>query len=539
MIEKKWWKESIGYQIYPKTFCSVNSKNGTIQGIISKLDYLKDLGITLIWINPIYASPMDDNGYDISSYYEINPDYGTYEDVKELIRESHKRNIKVIFDLVLNHTSDENEWFKKSVQKDKYYDDFYIWTDDIPNWGSFFGGSCFRYNKEREQYFMKIFSDKMPDLNWENPNVVKEMKKVINFLLDLGIDGFRLDAISHLGKAKFEKIEPYNQIVYDSSKYSNLPLVHKVLKDLNNEIFSKRDIMTVGEIGGKHTTSEALEYTNEELSMIFTFDHIWCNNIRLITNTKERIIDVRRLNKVIDLYQQAIQKQGWIGLYWMNHDHPRVMNQYGDVNNPLYSGSMLACLMYLLRGTPFIYNGEEIGMTNYDFNNIKEFSDVNIRKLYQIYVLENKMTEEEFIIKHKHTTRDNARTIMQWDNTEYAGFSKVKPDSLINPNYKTINVSNQLSGKTLLNEYKKIINLRKSKIDTFVYGSYKTNYIQDDIISYYRDNYLIICNLSNNLIDLSYYYKNLNIIKILYSNYDKLITDNELKPYEAIVLEIE
>jgi len=538
-MDKKWWKESIGYQIYPKTFCGIDSKNGTIKGIISKLDYLQELGITLIWINPIYASPMDDNGYDISSYYEINPDYGTYDDVKELIEQAHKRNIKVIFDLVLNHTSDENEWFKKSIKQDAYYSDFYIWLDDIPNWGSFFGGSCFKYNEERKQYFLKLFSDKMPDLNWENPNVLKEMKKIITYLLDLGIDGFRLDAISHIGKAKFEKIEPYDKIVYDYTKYSNLPLVHTILKDLKDTIFSKKDILTVGEIGGPHTVDEALDYTKEELSMIFTFSHIWCNNIYDINNIQDRKIYIRTLNKVIDLYQEKINNQGWIGLYWMNHDHPRLMSQYGDIQNPLYSGSMLACLMYFLKGTPFIYNGEEIGMTNYDFTNIKEFGDVNIRKLYQINVVENKMSEEQFILKHKYTSRDNARTIMQWDDSVNAGFSSKKPDSLVNPNYKEINVKKQLKGKSLLNEYKKIISVRKQNIKTFVYGEYKKNYINDDIISYYRNKHLIICNLTNNEINIDLFIKTISIKNILYSNYENKKIGKILKPYEALVMEVE
>ena len=517
-----WWKEAIGYQIYPKSFYGIDKSIGNIKGITQKLEYLNYLGIDFIWLCPIYSSPMIDNGYDVSDYYSFDKDFGSKEDVIELIDKAHKLGIKVIFDLIMNHTSNKHDSFIKSEKRDPYYDDFYIWLDDIPNWGSYFGGSAFKYSEIRNQYYMKVFAEEMPDLNWKSKGVRIEMKKVINYLLDLGIDGFRIDAISHLGKADFKSVEPYDKIVLCDEKFSNLPLVHEVLEELNREIFIPRNVMTVGEIGGPHTIDEALRYTQNELSMIFTFDHVWCKDYN------QNKINYRKLKNALFSYQE---RNGWIGLYWMNHDQPRLISQYGDEKDIYHSGSMLAVTMYFLRGTPFIYNGEEIGMINYNFKLIEEFNDVSAINTYNVLKKENRLPID-YIEKLKNYSRDNARTIMQWNDEKYAGFSTVKPWFIVNENYREINVLKELQEeKSLLNEYKKIISLRKKHIKTFAYGSFKALDSNDKVIAYKRDKFIIISNMANEEIKFNLDFKYI----ILYSNYDEV--SNVLKPYQALVLE--
>lgn len=526
-----WWKERVGYQIYPKSFKGQDGSTGTVKGIEEKLGYLTDLGVDLLWICPIFDSPMDDNGYDVRSYFSLAKEFGTIEDLKRLLEKAHARGMKVIFDLILNHTSDEHEWFKRSEAGDPEYRDFYIWSKEKLNWGSIFGGNAFHYSKKRGEYYLSIFSQKMPDLNWNEPKVFEKMKETIGFLLDLGADGFRLDAVSHLGKAPLKAIGDGKETVLDFSKFSNLPSVHEVLHKFYEEVFSKHDLVTVGEIGGDHTVEEALAYTKEELSMVFTFDHVWCNNLWQITDLSERTIDIRRLDRVINSYQQAIKNGGWIGLYWLNHDHPRLMSAYGDENNPVYSGSMLACLMYFLKGTPFLYNGEEIGMTNYPFEKLSDFEDVRIRGEYAD--VKGKMSETEFVSKKRLTSRDNARCIMQWDDSEYAGFSTAKPWFHVNGNYRTVNVKNQLQGKSLLNEYRKIIALRKQYKEIFVYGGYRSNYVGEEFISYYRENFLVVCNLTGKTVPLP----KIVVKRTVYDNYEREVCDRAL-PYEAFVAEV-
>lgn len=550
-LKKSWWKEVIAYQIYPRSFFDSNNDGcGDINGIIEKLDYLKDLSIDLVWISPFYDSPMDDNGYDIRDYYQVAKQFGTLVDVKNLIKEAHKRNIKVMFDLVLNHTSDEHPWFIEARKsRDNDYRDYYIWLDGrvingkmLPptNWGSFFGGSCFEYDEVANQYYMKIFGKKQPDLNWKNKKVREEMKKIINWWIDQGVDGFRVDAISHLGKAEFIDAEPKSkQLVYDFTKFSNLELVHEVLKELGEEIFFKRNVATIGEVGGSPTVEEAFRYiasSNKELNMLFTFDHVYCNE-----NGK---VDFKKLKEAIFKWQEAIQNDGWIGLYWANHDHPRVLSYYGDEQNPIKSASMLATLMYFLKGTPFIYNGEEIGMTNYPFTSISDFDDVKIRNNYEIEVLKGDLTEQAFIDKYKFTSRDNARTVFQWNKKDYAGFSTVLPKYKVNPNYLLYNVEKELQDtESILKHYKAILKLRKEYQDIFVYGSTNIKLRDHEQIVMYERKFadtciVVICNFFNSSININIDYEKLTI---LYSNYNEreIIKNHTLKPYEAIVLKVE
>lgn len=556
MMEKKWWMEAIGYQIYLKSFYDSNGDGiGDIQGIIQKLDYLKDLGVNLLWLCPFYKSPMDDNGYDVSDYYDVDSMFGKLDDIKELISEAHRRDIKIVSDLVLNHTSDEHEWFieaRKDVNNP--YRDYYIWADgrlnskgneiEPTNWASFFGGSCWKKDEKTGQYYMKIFSDKMPDLNWKNENVRKEIYKMANWWLDLGIDGFRVDAVSHLSKGEFVDSDmEANPYAEDWGRYSNLPKLHDYLKEFNKEVLSKHDVMTVGEVGGGATCTDALKYSGSsanEFNMVFNFDHNWCHN--------EKGIDLLNLKKVFNKWQIDMFGKAWNPLYWLNHDHPRVLSHYGNVEKEYrnLSGKMLATALYFMWGTPFIYNGEEIGMTNYPFKNLNDFNDVAIINNYKFAKEEGK-SERQYIREQSIRSRDNARTPMQWDDSEYAGFSTHRPWFNINPNYKDVNVSSQINDdSSILSYYKKINYLRRFSEykDVIVYGKYQlidenNEYVYSYIREYENKKLLVITNFFNEKVKVSYNYQIKNNVM---SNYDHVYTDLIkliLRPYEAIVFEIE
>ncbi len=487
---------------------------------------------------------VDDNGYDVRDYYKVSKDYGTIEDVENMLKEAHKRNIKVMFDLVMNHTSDENNWFIQSENKENGYEDFYIWEKPFfnrrgkmmppTNWESIFGGSAWKYSHKRKEYYLKLFSDKMPDLNWKNPKVYGELSKMVNWWIDKGVDGFRIDAIAHIGKA------PYRDVILKRNsykKFSNLDLPHQILNKFNVEIFADKQIAAIGEIGGQPSFETMLSYTlpkNKELNMIFTFNHVYCNNAIKAKNENELKTDIRKLKKVLLENEKMIDQGGWLGIYWTNHDHPRFASLYGDKQYKLESITSYACAMYFLRGTPFIYNGEEIGMSNYPFKDETDFNDVNARTLLRV----SKDTEKTLNYL-RLTSRDNARTLMQWNSKKYAGFSDAKPWFKLNPNYKDINVADQIEdNNSWLNHYKKIISLRREYQDLLVYGSFKEVKINKNVFSYIRetDNNVrlqVIANLSNNEIRcvLSGYNK------VLYSNYEEL-KDGKLRPYESLVLKL-
>jgi oligo-1,6-glucosidase len=561
-MQKKWWMESVGYQIYPKSFYDSNHDGiGDINGIYEKLDYLNELGVNLIWICPFYDSPMDDNGYDVKDFFNVYKEFGTLEDVKELIKKAHELDIKVVMDFVLNHTSDEHPWFIESRKsKDNPYRDYYIWHDgkmidekkvEPTNWGSFFGGSSWNYDELTDSYYMKIFSDKMPDLNWKNPKVRQEMIDVGKFWIELGIDGFRIDAVSHLDRAKFIDIKnAEDKYPLDWHKFSNLPKVHDYLKILNESLFKPYDVLTIGEVGGQATIEEAMKYAgfeSNELSMVFNFDHNWCNNLHEITNPKKLKTNVVDLKKTFNKWQGAFKNDGWMPLNWLNHDQPRLMSQYGDYKYPLESGKMLATAIHMMRGTPFIYQGEEIGMTNYPFDDVNDFDDLSSIANY-IHELEKTPDDPVRALKVASLkSRDNARTAMQWTNDLYAGFSFEEPQILVNRNYKKINVKKQLEdNNSLLNHYKSLINLRRFSPykDVIVYGTYEQIDIENENLYAYKrvlnDQTLLVIN-SFSRKKLSYDIKKIEILNTLISNYNNQKISNQtltLRAFESIVFEI-
>lgn len=561
-MQKKWWMESVGYQIYPKSFYDSNQDGvGDLNGIYEKLDYLKDLGINLVWICPFYDSPMDDNGYDVRDFFKVSKVFGSIEDFRRLVDKAHELGIKIVMDFVLNHTSDEHQWFIESKSAvDNPYRDYYIWHEgktvdgkkvEPTNWGSFFGGSCWQYEETTDSYYMKIFSNKMPDLNWKNPNVQEEMINVGKWWLDFGVDGFRIDAVSHLDRDEFVDIKgSQDKYPLDWKKFSNLPKVHDYLKKMNEELFSPNDALTIGEVGGQATIEEAKKYAgfdSNELSMVFNFDHNWCNNLFEITNPKKLKTNVLDLKKTFNKWQNAFKDDGWIPLNWLNHDQPRLMSQYGNYKYPLQSGKMLATLLHMKRGTPFIYQGEEIGMTNYPFEDVNDFNDISSKATYT-YELEKTPDDPVRALKvASMRSRDNARTAMQWSRDHFAGFSEIEPLIPFNRNYKKINVEDQIIDEhSLFNHYKKLIKLRRFSAykDVITYGSYEQLDLDHDKIYIYKrklnDQVLLVIN-SFSRKNITYDLSAFVISSSLISNYKNLkIKDTTLtlRPFESIVFDV-
>lgn len=561
-MQKKWWMESVGYQIYPKSFYDHNDDGiGDLKGIIAKLDYLNDLGVNLLWICPFYDSPMDDNGYDVRNYFDVSEAFGTMEDVHELIKEAHQRNIKIVLDYVLNHTSDEHPWFIESRKnKDNPYRDYYIWHDgkivdgqkvEPTNWGSFFGGSAWAYDETSDAYYMKIFSPKMPDLNWKNQAVQEAMIKVAKTWLDWGVDGFRIDAVSHLDRAPFEDAiaKPGEKYPLDWYKFSNLPKVHDYLKTLNKEVFSVYDCVAIGEVGGSASIEAGLTYSafdSQELSMVFNFDHNWCNNLDQVISAKKLKTHVKDLKNVFNGWQQAFATKGWLPLNWLNHDQPRLMSQYGDYKYPLASGKMLATALHFMRGTPFIYQGEEIGMTNFPFDDVSQFNDVSSIASYRYHLEQEPDDPVKALKKTALRSRDNPRTAMQWSKEAYAGFSAVKPIPLVNPNYKKINVENQLKDQnSLFHHYRKLIQLRRFSQyhDIITWGTFEMLDTSDELYVYlrrYDDDTLLVVN-SFSRKKQTFNLAGFDVLDVIISNqktYEIKQKTLHLKPYESIVFKV-
>ncbi len=565
--ERKWWKEGVGYQVYPKSFCDSNGDGiGDLKGIISKLDYLAYLGINIIWLCPVYQSPMDDNGYDVSDYYQIAQEFGTIEEFKELLEEAKKRDIKIVMDLVLNHTSDEHPWFveaRKSV--DSPYRDYYIWQKgkvdewgnetEPTNWASFFTPSCWEKDEVTNEYYMHIFSRKMPDLNWSNDKMRESLYEMVTWWLDLGIDGFRVDAVAHLDRDfTFSDSTIYSHGKYkeDWSKFSNLPRVHTYLKELNEKVLSKYDIFTVGEVGGGAGVEDALKYAatqSQELDMVFTFDHCWLNKgFDSLDEKWSNRTNLIELKQVFKKWQSGLYEKAWNPLYWLNHDHPRVMSQYGEpVHYHKESGKMLATTLLMMWGTPFIYNGEEIGMINANYDQLEDYRDVST--LEKIKRLKEENYPDELIKRYINvTSRDNARTPMQWNDEENAGFTTGTPWIKVNQNYQYINVKNQVEDPdSILQHYRQLIELRRfsSYKDVIVYGDYTLlNEHHPNVYAYLRTYE------NKKLLVVSNFFEQPAIIcltkwtakKILLSNYKDSSTQLgclSLRPYESIVFEIE
>jgi len=558
-MKSQWWKKSVVYQIYPKSFYDSNGDGvGDLKGVIQKLDYLKGLGIDVIWLSPVYQSPMDDNGYDISNYQAIAEEFGSMEDMDRLIIEAEKRDIKIIMDLVVNHTSDEHPWFlesKRDLHNPKR--DWYIWKngkeDGTPpnNWRSIFGGSCWEYDEQTNQYYLHVFSKKQPDLNWENPQVRNEVYKMIRWWMDKGLSGFRVDAITFI-----KKREDYSDIVSNSfdglSPIADVSLnqdgIHQFLMELNEKAFSPYDILTVAEAPGV-TSKELPKYVGENgyFNMLFEFDHVDLDLGKEGKWYQPNNWNLLQFKTAISTSQNIYNELGWGALYLENHDQPRSLNKFIKPDGiSTTSAKMLATVYFLLKGTPFIYQGQEIGMTNVSYESIEEYNDLASIDQYQSALKEGYSIEEALAAIWKRS-RDNARTPMQWNDTRNAGFTTSDPWLKVNCNYTSINVENSIENRdSIYYFYKELIHLRKSSeySDVIVFGKYQALLENHpEIIAYYREfknkKILIIANFEDEEIKAEL---DLSVKKIILTNYKNASTnlkDLTLRPYEAIVYEID
>ena len=553
-MEKKWWKESVVYQIYPKSFKDSNGDGvGDIRGIIQKLDYLKELGVNVLWISPMLESPQDDNGYDISDYRRIYEEYGTMEDYEELLCEAHKRSIRILMDLVVNHTSDEHNWFIESRKsKDNPYRDYYIWKDPVNgkepnNWGGAFGGSAWEYDPQTQMYYLHLFSKKQPDLNWENEKVRQEVYDMMKFWCEKGIDGFRMDVISMISKdQRFPDGEMNNGLYGDFGPYCvHGPRVHEFLQEMNQKVLSKYDIMTVGETAGV-TIEEAQKYAGDdrnELNMVFQFEHVesGCGDYGKWTTAK---YDFKEFKNIMSKWQEELQGKAWNSLFLGNHDQPRSVSRFGN-DNPVYretSAKMLATCIHMMQGTPYVYQGEELGMTNIYFDKLEDYCDIESINYFKEFTESGLMTPEHMMKCLMLRSRDNARTPMQWDDSKQAGFTEGEPWIKVNPNYKKINAAQQLEDPdSVFHYYQKLIRLRKEK-DIIVYGEFEPLYREDEQIFAYtrkqdQEKLLTVCNFSdkNAEVEVPEEFKGAEclITNLGRKEFERKIV---LNPYEAFVL---
>ena len=561
MNKNEWWKDAVVYQIYPQSFKDSNNDGiGDINGIREKIPYLKDLGVNVLWLNPIYESPMVDNGYDISDYYKIADCYGTMEDFENLLKEDHDVGIKIIMDLAVCASSIEHKWFKESKKsRDNKYSDYYIWKDpkedgSAPNnWGSIFGsGSAWEYVEERGQYYLHLFAVEQPDLNWENPDLRNEVYENIEFWLKKGIDGFRLDSISLISKKQDFPDDPAAiENGYGSPYFgaSNGPRVHEFLQEMYEKVLSKYDVMTVGE-ATRTPVDKALLYCQperKELNMVFQFDHMHVDYGKFgrYSDLKFKLSD---LKEAMFLWQKSLNGVGWNSLYWDNHDQPRFVSRFGNDDSKYrkLSATMLATVLYFQQGTPFIYQGDEIGMTNVAFDSIDSYKDIEAHNMYLKF--SNMGLSNDEIMSYIHNkSRDNARTPMQWNSNSFAGFSGVDPWIELNPNYSKINVVNDMNSDFSIHDYyKKLIKYRKGN-EIVRDGDFKEIGLEDsDIFSYtrtYKGKTLLVLgsfsdkkvcyNIPNNLQKFKR--------ELVVSNYNGNIEQNKdastlyLRPYEALV----
>ncbi len=558
IMEKQWWKESVVYQIYPRSFMDSNGDGiGDLRGILAKLDYLKELGIDVIWLSPVYESPNDDNGYDISDYCKIMNEFGTMEDWDELLHEMHKRNMKLMMDLVVNHTSDEHNWFIESCKsKDNKYRDYYIWRPgnegkEPNNWGAAFSGSAWQYDEMTDEYYLHLFSKKQPDLNWDNEKVRQDVYDMMKFWLEKGIDGFRMDVINFISKEDgLPSVETDEEGYVSGHKhFMNGPNIHKYLHEMNEDVLSQYDIMTVGEMPGV-TTEEAKLYTGEarkELQMVFQFEHMDLDSGEG-GKWDVKPCSLLTLKQNLTKWQKALEQTGWNSLYWNNHDQPRVVSRFG--NDGAYhteSAKMLATVLHMMKGTPYIYQGEEIGMTNVRFESIDEYRDIETLNMYKEKVIERGEDIDKVMQSIYIKGRDNARTPMQWDDREHAGFTTGEPWIAVNPNYKEINVKQAIQDEeSIFYYYKKLIELRKNN-EIVVYGTYDLILENNPSIfayvrTYGEEKLLVIANFTAEECvfelpeDIIY-----SEAELLIHNYDVenvLIENITLRPYEAMVFKL-
>jgi trehalose-6-phosphate hydrolase len=477
-IMKHDWKKSVVYQIYPKSFNSANNgATGDIKGIIEKLDYLAFLGVDYIWLTPIYKSPQNDNGYDVSDYYAIDESYGTMEEFEELVAEANKRNIKIMMDIVVNHSSTEHKWFQEARKsKDNPYREYYIWRDEPNNWQSKFGGNAWEYDEETGQYYLHLFDKTQADLNWENEEVRNEVYKMMKYWAEKGVSGFRLDVINLISKDQSFPDDTGEGAMNDGRKfYTDGPRVHEFLQEMNREVFAGTDIITVGEMSST-TIDNCIKYSNpdrNELSMTFSFHHLKVDYPNGEKWTKADFDFLQLKNIMSDWQTGMYEGGGWNAIFWCNHDQPRIVSRFGDdANYHKESAKMLATALHMLQGTPYIYQGEEIGMTNPYFDTIEEYRDVETLNIYHIKKNEG-FSHEEIMDAIKQKSRDNSRTPMQWNDSVNAGFTSNTPWISVAPNYKEINVEKAMQDEdSILYHYKKLIELRKT-YDVITYGKYE------------------------------------------------------------------
>ncbi|MBH0164547.1 alpha-glucosidase [Fictibacillus sp. 7GRE50] len=552
-MEKVWWKEAVGYQIYPRSFQDSNGDGiGDLKGIIQRLDYIKDLGIDVIWICPMYKSPNDDNGYDISDYQDIMDDFGTMEDFDLLMEEVHKRDMKLIIDLVLNHTSDEHQWFIESrSSKDNPKRDWYIWRDgkdgkEPNNWESIFSGSAWQYDEKTDQYYLHVFSTKQPDVNWENPEVREALYDTVNWWLDKGIDGFRIDAISHIKKRDGfpDMPNPKNEKYVSSfDMHMNQKGIHTFLQEFKDRTYANYDVMTVGEANGVKIDEADLWVGKEngKMDMIFQFEHLGLWDAE--TNPE---VDIVELKKVLTRWQKGLEKEGWNALFIENHDKPRVVSTWGNDDEFWYeSATSFGAMYFLMQGTPFIYQGQEIGMTNVQFDSIEDYDDVADKNRYRIK-REEGVAHEDIMSVIWASSRDNSRTPMQWNSDENAGFTTGTPWMKVNPNFAEINVEKQEQDEhSILSFYKKMIALKK-KNEVFTYGVYDLILEEDEQIYAYtrtlgEEKIVVITNLSKTEAKFETALK-LNANDLLLANKEVAphedVSSVTLQPYEARVYRV-
>jgi oligo-1,6-glucosidase len=474
MTQHKWWQEAVIYQIYPRSFADSNGDGiGDLNGITAHLDYLRDLGVNVLWLSPVYQSPNDDNGYDISDYRAIMREFGTMQDFDRLLAEAHKRGLKLLMDLVVNHTSDEHAWFVESrSSRQNPYRDFYIWKDgkngaEPNNWGSCFSGPAWQKDPETDQYYLHLFSKKQPDLNWANPKVRDAVYDMMCWWGDKGIDGFRMDVASYYAKSNFNDGAVAPGALYGdfSASCLNQPTVHTYLKEMNRRVFAHYDMMSVGETGGV-TVPDALKYANldgSELSMVFQFDHTEGGK-RIVGKWTDRKETLPELRACLNKWQLGLSGKAWNSLYWDNHDQPRAVSRFGN-DAPMWrvvSAKMLATCLHMMQGTPYIYQGEELGMTNAYFEKLSDYRDLETLNAYREYTENGLATGEEMMRYFKEISRDNARTPMQWDTAPNAGFTTGTPWIAVNKNYLEINAAAEEGDPaSVLNYYKALIRLRR------------------------------------------------------------------------------
>lgn len=555
-MEKRWWKESVVYQIYPRSFCDSNGDGiGDLNGITGKLDYLKELGIDVIWLSPVYKSPNDDNGYDISDYQAIMDEFGTMEDFDRMLATAHEKGIKIMMDLVVNHTSDEHKWFIESRKStDNPYRDYYIWRPakedgSLPNnWGSCFSGPAWEYDKTTDMYFLHLFSKKQPDLNWDNPAVRQDVFDMMNWWLKKGVDGFRMDVISLISKEPgLPDKEPGINGYATFNVSANGPHVHEYLQEMRQKALNNADTITVGECSGV-TLEEAKKYARsdeKELNMVFQFEHMDVDGDEKAGKWTTRKMDLRNLKKILTRWQKGLQDIAWNSLYWENHDQPRSVSRFGNDSDEYreISAKMLATCIHMMQGTPYVYQGEELGMTNCPFNTLDNFRDLESINAFHELTEQGKMTEEDMMAAIGYKGRDNARTPMQWDDSAYAGFSTANPWIMVNPNYTKINAKDQVNREdSVFKYYQKLIKLRHES-ELIVYGTYDLILDDDkDIYAYIRtlgdEKLIVYCNFSENTreVELPEEFTN---GKVLISNYIDAKVNHKitLRPYEAIVIQ--